>query len=251
MTLTRCQLTEFGLLNDRRWMVVDTEDNFLSQRRLPRMALIEPAVTTESLTLKAPNVGALEVPIDNNSRATRTVSIWDDTCIAYDCGDAAADWLTHFLETGARLVVRGIDFHRPVDAKYATHGDQVGFADAFPLLLISSASLRDINDRLDRPIPMNRFRPNLVVSGCEPYAEDRWSRISVGGVTMKVCKPCARCTVPTVDQSTGVTGREPLTTLATYRKGTNETVLFGQNLIHEQKEGELVLGMEIRILGQA
>jgi uncharacterized protein YcbX len=250
-TLARCRLTEFGLLNDRRWMVVDAQNSFLSQRSLPRMSLIEPFVETGSLILKAPNARTLEIPFEADSRAPRSVRIWDDSCIAHDCGDEAAQWFTEVLETEARLVIRGDKFQRPLNTKYAVHGDQVGFADAFPLLLISSASLRDLNDRLDHPIPMNRFRPNLVVSGCDPYAEDRWRRLFIGDITVRVCKPCARCTVPTVNQSTGIAGKEPLTTLATYRKGSGEKVFFGQNLINEQKDGELVVGMEIKIEEQA
>ncbi len=251
LTLARCPLTEFGLQNDRRWMVVDAENNFLSQRSFPAMALLEPTLTTECLVLKASAGGALEVPTEIESGDTRSVKIWNDTCLAYDCGEDAAHWLTEYLKTEARLVIRGDTFRRPVDRAYAVHDEQVGFADAFPLLLTSSASLRDLNSRLDLPIPMNRFRPNLVVSGCDPFAEDAWKRISVDGVNLRVCKPCARCTVPAVDQTTGVVGKEPLTTLATYRKSTNEKVLFGQNLISEQVQGELVLGMEVHVLEPA
>lgn len=248
ITLTRAELTPFGLKNDRRWMVVDVEGTFLSQRTTPAMARIETSVSGERLTLKAPESETIEIPFQRKSKSTRTVRIWDDTCTAQDCGDEAARWLTRFLGIDCRLVTTGDDFERPVNAKYSRDRDQVGFADAFPLLLISSASLRDLNERLDQPLPMNRFRPNIVVSGCEPYAEDRWKHISVGGLTFRVCKPCARCTVPTVDQLKGTRGEEPLVTLSTYRKSDHNAVFFGQNIINEQKSGEIVLGTEVIVL---
>ena len=251
MTLTRAELTPFGLLNDRRWMAIDTNGTFLSQRTIPGMALIEPLLTGNSLVLKAPNIEAIEIPIETKTKSARTVKIWDDTCTAQDCGDKAAQWFTKFLGIDSRLVTMGSTFGRTVTAKYSMRHDQVGFADAFPLLLISSASLRDLNERLDLPIPMNRFRPNLVVSGCEPYAEDRWKRFKLGELSFDVSKPCARCTVPTVDQTNGTKGKEPLITLSTYRNGNNNDVLFGQNLINEQKSGELVLGMEVNVIEQA
>jgi len=251
MTQTRAELTPYGLKNDRRWMAVDVHGKFLSQRTIPKMALIEPLLMDHGLLLKAPNAEPVEIPFHATKHPSRTVSIWDDTCTAQDCGDAAAEWFTDFLEIDSRLVTIGDAFDRSVSGKYSKHHDQVGFADAFPLLLISSASLRDLNARLDLPIPMNRFRPNIVVSGCEPYEEDRWKRIVVGELFFEVSKPCARCTVPTVDQATGTKGKEPLTTLATYRKGNNNDVFFGQNLINEQKSGEIVLGTEVRILERA
>lgn len=251
MTVTRAALTPFGLLNDRRWMAIDANGSFLSQRTIPRMALIEPLLTGNSLVLKAPDTETIEIPIELSTKSTRTVKIWDDVCSAQDCGDGIAQWFTKFLRIDSRLVMMGSTFDRSVTAKYSKHRDLVSFADAFPLLLISSASLHDLNERLDLPIPMNRFRPNLVVSGCEPYAEDHWKRFKLGELSFDVSKPCARCTVPTVDQTNGTKGKEPLITLSTYRKGNNNDVFFGQNLINEQKSGELVLGMEVSVLERA
>ena len=248
ITLTRAELTQFGLKNDRRWMVVDEQGSFVSQRVIPKMALVDPSLTDKCLVLKALNFETIEVPYHSEVKSTRVVKIWDDVCEAEDCGEEAAEWFSEFLGVASRLVTMGNTFSRSVDTEYSKHRDQVSFADSFPLLLISSASLRDLNVRLDLPVPMNRFRPNLVVSGCEPYAEDRWRRFSLGKLTFEVSKPCARCTVPTVDQMTGRKGTEPLTTLATYRKGNGNDVFFGQNLVNEQKSGELVVGMEVSIL---
>ena len=251
MTVTRAELTPFGLKNDRRWMAVDVNGTFLSQRTIPKMALIETSFAREGLVLKAPNSEAIEIPFQLKTNSPRIVKIWDDACTAQDCGDEAAQWFSEFLGIESRLVTMGNLFDRSVSTEYSQHNDRVGFADAFPLLLISSASLRDLNERLDMPIPMNRFRPNLVVSGCEPYAEDRWKRISMGGISFGVSKPCARCTIPSVDQTTGEKGKEPLATLSTYRIGNSNEVFFGQNLINEQKSGEIVLGMEASVLEQA
>ena len=251
MSLTRAELTPFGLKNDRRWMIVDENHSFLSQRAIPTMALIEPSFSNDGLILKAPGFDSIEVPYQLKTKVTRAVTIWDDTCAAIDCGDEPARWFSKFLGINCRLVTMGDTFERSVSENYSHQRDQVGFADAFPLLLISSASLRDLNKRLDQPIPMNRFRPNLVVSGCEPYEEDRWKRISVNGITFAVSKPCARCTIPSVDQTNGIRGDEPLATLATYRKGNNNAVFFGQNLINEQKSGELVLGTRVSVLEQS
>jgi uncharacterized protein YcbX len=247
-SLSRAKLTAFGLENDRNWMVVQEDGTFLSQRTVPTMSLIEPTLTDDTLQLKAPGSGIVEVPRNLKSSAPAEVRIWEDTCSAVDCGDAAATWLTEFLKVRCRLVAMGKTFNRAVSAKYSTKKDQVSFADAFPFLLISSASLRDLNERLDLPVPMNRFRPNLVVSGCDPYAEDGWGHLAIGSLTFRVSKPCARCTVPSVDQTTGVSGTEPLATLATYRKFEGGKVYFGQNLVNEQKSGELVLGNEVIVL---
>lgn len=248
ITLTRAELTPFGLKNDRRWMTVDAEGKFLSQRTVPKMALIEPAFSRKGLILNAPGSETIEIPFRPNDDTAHTVRIWDDTCTALDCGNDAAQWFSTFLGVDCRLVTMSDSFERSVNDKYSRQHDQVGFADAFPLLLISSASLRDLNERLDQPIPMNRFRPNLVVSGCEPYAEDRWRQIAIGRLTFVVSKPCARCTVPTVDQMKGTTGGEPLVTLSTYRRGDTNAVFFGQNLINEQKSGEIVLGSQVTLL---
>lgn len=251
ISLTRAELTPYGLRNDRRWMVVDSDNSFLSQRTVPRMALIEPSITKEGLSLRAPGMSTLDLSLTPAIDLSLTVTIWNDICQALDCGNEPAGWLSTVLGVKSRLVTFADSYERFVNPKYSGNRDQVGFADAFPLLLISSASLRNLNERLDQPVPMNRFRPNLVVSGCEPYEEDRWQQIAVGDKMFIVSKPCARCTVPTVNQSTGERGSEPLTTLAQYRSGNNNAVFFGQNLINEQKSGEIVLGTAVSVLESA
>jgi uncharacterized protein YcbX len=165
--------------------------------------------------------------------AAKTVVVWRDECEAIPQGHDAAGWLSEFLETSVELVRMDDRFKRTVDPNYAVRSsDEVGFADAYPLLVLSEESLEDLNARLETPVPMNRFRPNIVVRGGGPYAEDQWRRVQFGEVSAAIVKPCARCAVTTVDQQTAERGKEPLRTLATYRHDPERDVLFAQNAIH-------------------
>ncbi|MEO1350637.1 MAG: MOSC domain-containing protein [Cyanobacteria bacterium J06635_15] len=243
--LTEAEVGFRGLDHDRRWMVVDDGGKFLTQRTLPKLALIQVAITDHQLYLNAPGQSSLLVTQPNADAETTDVDVWGDRCLAQTAGKAAADWLTHFLSTPCQLVYMPETTHRPVDhGKF--EGDRgVSFADAYPYLLISEASLQDLNQRLDTPILMNRFRPNLVVSGCKAFAEDSWQIIRIGTVPFRVAKPCSRCTIPTVDQHTGQRGPEPLKTLATYRAWDGK-IWFGQNLI-PLTEGTIRLGDGVEI----
>lgn len=238
----------FGPEGDRRWMVTDPTGKFLTQRQWPRMALVRPEPAGDGLRLHAPGIAPLEVPFPRNA-PLQPVTVWQSACQAADAGEGAASWLSDVLQTPCRLVAMHDAFRRAVNPEYARDGDQVGFADGFPLLLISQASLDDLNARLSAPLPMDRFRPNLVVSGCAPYAEDGWKRLRVGGMTLHSVKPCARCTVTTVDQATGQRDAEPLKTLATYRRTDDGRILFGQNLVHTPKTGRIEVGMAVEVEG--
>jgi len=246
-TLVTATVGPRGIVGDRQWMVVDDSGEFLTQRELHRMALVSPRLLHNGLLeLSAPGMPPLTVTAA--VRQDRVdVSIWRDRCVAIDEGQSAAEWLTAFLEARCRLVRFPDDATRRVDPEYAGPNDQVGFADGFSFLLTSRASLDDLNQRLTAPLPMNRFRPNIVVSGGEAFEEDRWKRIRVGGITFAVVKPCARCVTTTVDQQTGEASREPLRTLATFRNVTGRGVMFGQNLIHDQS-GVLHVGAEVAVL---
>ncbi|WP_456405323.1 MOSC domain-containing protein [Thiolapillus sp.] len=234
-----------GLLHDRHWMLVNTEGRFLSQRELPRMVLIRPEVTEQGLLLRAPGMFDLQVGAD--AEEVLQVQVWRDTCTARAMSAAADQWLSDFLGVSCRLVYLPDAQLRQVDQEYAEPQDQVGFADGFPFLLISRASLDDLNRRMGLTLPMERFRPNLVVEGCDAYAEDDWRRIRVGDIEFRVVKPCSRCVIPTVDPESGErTGNEPLKTLMTYRKQGNN-VYFGQNLLHDG-QGWLETGMSVEIL---
>jgi uncharacterized protein len=235
-----------GLRYDRRWMLVDEDGWFISQRELPRMALIGVRIEPDRLVVVAPGMPLLELSLGTTTGKTIPARIWDDVVEASPVGDDADRWFGEFLGVRCRLVFLPDESVRPVDPDYGETGDQVGLADGFPFLLISEASLADLNARLEQPLPMNRFRPNLVIGGCEPFAEDGWSRVRIGSITFRVVKPCSRCAITTVDQTTVVAGKEPLRTLARFRKVGNK-VLFGQNLIHDGT-GTLLTGDPVEIL---
>jgi uncharacterized protein len=228
------EVDERGLRHDRRWMLVDEAGRFMSQRRFPRMALIGVRIERDNLVVDAPDMPSLKVPLEPRAAKLVLARVWDDLVEASPVGADADRWFSEFLGVGCNLVYLPEQSQRPVDPAYAEPGDQVGLADGFPFLLISEASLAELNARLERPVPMNRFRPNLVVGGCAPFAEDGWRLVRIGEITLRVVKPCARCAITTVDQRTAAKSKEPLRTLARFRR-SGKDVLFGQNLIHDEK----------------
>lgn len=245
----RCAQTTLdarGLRHDRGWMIVDGHDEFVTQREHPRLALITPQLEADTLHLSTPEGQAVSVPTTGVVGPTRHVRVWRDWCEAVDQGDIAAQFFSDWLEESVRLVKMADSFERRVDPRYARTPALTGFSDGYPLLLISEASLNDLNARLDTPLSMNRFRPNLVVAGCDRYAEDGWQQVRINTVTFDTAKPCERCTVTTIDQATGERGVEPLRTLATYRRvGTK--VYFGQNIIH-RTAGTLTVGEPVEVV---
>lgn len=247
--LQRAPLGQRGIDYDRHWMLVDEAGAFLTQRQIPRMALISTQLMPGGLRLCAPAMPDLELAPGSAADSALAVRVWDDLCQARLAGGAADRWLSDFLGLSCRLVYLPHDSRRPVDPAYARGGEETAFSDGFPLMLISQASLDDLNARLPAPLPMLRFRPNLVVDGCTPYAEDSWRRIRIGDIALQLVKPCSRCAITTVDADTGEKGAEPLRTLSGYRKRGNK-VYLGQNLLHEAK-GELRLGMPVEILESA
>ena len=237
-------IDEFGVSHDRRWLVVDEAGVFLSQRELARMALIRPCIASDGLQLAAPGMSMLDV--ESAAGAERNVTIWNDTVPAIDAGAPAAEWLTAFLDRPAALVYMPDETFRRVDPHFSPKPRRVSFADAYPFLIITQESLDELNRRLEQPIGVERFRPNLLISGASaPHAEDEWRRIRVGEVEFDLVKPCARCAVPTVDPLTAETGKEPTRTLATYRKRDGK-VWFGMNAIH-RSTGKLSVGSHVSI----
>jgi uncharacterized protein len=232
ISLQESDLSATGLRHDRRWMLVDETGEFMSQRAHPLMALISIRFAPERMIVGAPAMDELEIPLRNEIGNQIDVSVWGDTNRGVLVSGEADSWFTEFLEVPCRLVHKPDDDPRLVDSSFAQSGDQVGFADGFAFLLISEASLEDLNGKLEDPLPMNRFRPNFVLRGCKPYAEDGWGRLKIGTVPFRVAEACPRCAITTVDQRTGTRGKEPLRTLATYRKYEGE-VYFGRNLIHD------------------
>ena len=238
-----------GLEHDRRMMVVTLKGHFLTQREHPKLALVTPSISNEKLTLSTPVMDSVTLPI-LKSGPTCPVDIWHSKSVsAVDQGKTAAEWFSDWLGTSVRLVHIADGHLRRLNHKYAINpDDHTGFADGYPILLASEESLADLNLRLEASLPMNRFRPNVVVKGCEPFTEDTWNRIKIGSVKLAVVKPCARCMVTTIDKETLAKSKEPLKTLASYRK-QGSGVMFGQNAI-PLNTGRLRLGMNVEILSK-
>lgn len=234
-----------GFVGDRRWMVTDEDGVFISQRELPRMSLITPEMKDGHLTINAPDMPTLTVPFEPDG-PRHPARVWGDVVETVSAGEEAGGWFSEFLRFPCRLVNMPDDSIRRVDPDFANPEDLVHLADGFPFLLISEESLENLNSRLETPLPMNRFRPNIVVSGTDPFAEDEWKEVRIGDVHFRAAKPCARCAITTVNQETAEKGKEPLTTLAEFRKVGGE-VMFGQNLIHETP-GTLRVGDGVEVL---
>jgi uncharacterized protein YcbX len=230
-TVQAWDVDSFGLRHDRRWMVIDRQGHFITQRTHPRLALVRPAIDGDTLRVTTPGMPPLELPLEPGPCVTTMAVVWRDTCEAVWAGERPAAWFSEALGTPCSLVHMPVETVRPADPAFAPPGVRVSFADAFPFLLISEESLEDLNARLPAPLPMNRFRPNLVIRGEGPYVEDSLTAFRLGGIEFRVVKPCDRCVVTTTDQETTERGVEPLRTLATYRKVGGE-VMFGQNVVH-------------------
>lgn len=252
ISLRSANLDTLGLVGDRRFMFVSEDGRQLTQREVPRLALVETALSENQLRLSCSGFGSIEFPLSESNSPHRTVSVWGSQGLqAEDCGDAPHRWISEFLGAKFWLVRIGPAFRREVKNTSGPAADLVTFADAYPLLVLSEASLADLNARLEEvgepPVPMNRFRPNLVIAGCDAFEEDAWTRIKIGSVAFRAGGPCSRCIVPTIDQLTAERGKEPLRTLATYRRAPSNPsdVNFGQNLINEDKAGLLAVGNPI------
>lgn len=253
VTLAEATLDERGMLHDRQFLIVDAQDCFVTQRATPALAHILTALETDALLLQHPATGTFRVPWHLPHAPTRTVTIWRDTVTADDAGDEAAAWLSDTLGQPCRLVAMGRASCRAVPAAripnhHRTALDQpvpVAFSDAFPLLVVSEESVADLNRRVGGEpfLRMDRFRPNLVLTGCDaPYAEDTWKTYRVGEVRLFNAGPCGRCPITTTDQQTLARTPEPLRTLAGYRRQPDGNVVFGQNVIHRQPGARLRVG---------
>ena len=225
-------------IHDREWMLVTNQGQFLTQREFPRMATVVPRVDGAALVVAAPAMPPLRLPLAQAPGATLRVQIWDDLVEADDCGDAAAAWFGQALGTACRLVRSKPGLDRPTSTKWTGGApSSARFADAYPLLLIGEAALDEINGRMlaagRAALPMDRFRPNLVVAGLEAFEEDYLESLRAGEIVVKPVKPCARCPIPAIDQATGIAGPDPLDILQSWRaKAVLEgAVCVGMNCI--------------------
>lgn len=234
--LDTMEIGKTGPLHDRQFMLIDENNQFMSQRTHPLMALIDVTIQNKTVTLSIPNQASITFQSDEQQSAPIEATIWKDTVNVLEPFLQASKGLTDYLGISCKLVAMIPNHKRLLPEKYSPMKEhEVAFADAFPFLLISQASLDDLNERLETPVPMDRFRPNIVVNGCFPYEEDTWEVIQIGNIIFDLPKSCSRCLITTVNQETGMRekekGKNPLKALALYRN-TEKGILFGQNMIH-------------------
>ena len=243
----------WGLAGDRRWLLVDEDGRFISQREEPSLARVVVTCRPGGIHVSADGRTALAIAEPQAGAAVAKVTVWSSTLLAAEAGPAADAWFSAYLGGPVRLVYLDDPTRRPVDPQYGRNGDVVTFADGYPLLLTSAGSLGQLGDWLaadgEIPVPMTRFRPSVVVAGAPPWAEDGWRRIRIGAVPFRVAKPCGRCVVTTTDQITGDRGRQPLKMLGQRRRFGKELV-FGQNLIPDSG-GMIRIGDPVEILDAA
>ncbi len=241
-SLPEARLVSTGFEHDRQWLLVTPQGRFITQREQPRLALLRAEATTAQLHLSAADLPSLSITLSDAQGRSR-VMIWRDECTAFDAGDAAADALSDWLGSPCRLVRFDPQQQRLSNRQYT--GDiaaENAFSDDYPLLLIGAASLSDLNQRIGRELPMNRFRPNIVLEGLGPYDEDQLQELRCGGLVLRAVKPCTRCCITTTEQASGtLDGDEPLRTLKTYRHDAGlGGVTFGQNLVIVSGRGSLL-----------
>lgn len=252
ISLQESNVTHRGLEHDRRWMLVDDEGVFLSQRTSPKLALFKTEIIADHLVISHKDNPTDTIKIDLNPaqqeiKANLETVVWDDTVEAYEVDNKISDWFSTILKCAVRLVYMPEESHRKVDPDFAiTPEDINSFSDGFPFLIIGQSSLDDLNSRLKEAVPMRRFRPNFVFSGGEAYEEETWREFTIGDLSFYGVKPCGRCVMVTVDPENGiVAGKEPLKTLSKYKMVGNN-VIFGQNLI-ALREGSIAIGDAVAV----
>jgi uncharacterized protein YcbX len=224
-------LTDRGFEYDRRFMLIDAQNRFVTQREFPELAFFKTAILGDQLSITDKRDGSsVAVSLIAVEGEQIGVQIWDDCCQAILLDSTVADWFSARLSQPVRLVYMPDDSQRPVDPAYAAKGELTSFSDGYPVLIIGAESLKGLNARLENPIPMDRFRPNIVFSGGYPHVEDTFNAFRAGDVQLHAVKPCARCVMTTTDQETGQRTAEPLKTLSKYRSQHNK-IYFGQNLL--------------------
>lgn len=249
ISLSTATLTDRGLLHDRRWMLVRPDGTFFTQRQFPQMALLQPSFSDSHLIVahKKQDIPPIHIPFHPETEDELQVTVWGDTCKAVRVSDAADAWFANVLGIPCHLVYMQDNNHRQIDLKYTTPGKWVSFADGYPYLILGQASMDLLNEKLDSPISVIRFRPNFVFTGGQPHEEDTWTSIEIGGTHFRGVKPCARCQIPTIDPETAEMGKEPTRTLATYR-AANKKILFGMNLMGPAEGlvsvGDVVIGSD-------
>ena len=237
--LTSAVTQERGLKYDRRWMLVDDQGIFMNQRKYSKMALLKTSIGNEKIQVTAPDNSSIDFPLDKKNGQILDVKVWDDECKGYEVGEIYNTWFSDKLNVNCRLVYMG-DQKRNANSQFVKYQEKVSYADGYQYLIVGQSSLDDLNNRLERNVPINRFRPNLVFSGGNPFEEDDWVNFQIGEVDFYGVKPCARCILTTIDQQTGIKGTEPLKTLSSFRQRGNR-IYFGLNA-SIKKEGIIKTG---------
>lgn len=247
IAVSSAMVTSRGLQYDRRWMLVDAHNTFISQREIAAMALFEVAIQPDGLLVThRPDGAAILIPFEPQTGELLTVEVWSDHCKGQVVSPEANQWFSEKLGINCRLVYMPDTVNRRVDGRYAKDKEIVSYADGYPMLLIGQASLDDLNSRLQEPLTMQCFRPNIVFTGGEPYEEDNMDAFTINNIRFFGVKLCARCVITTINPATAIKGKEPLRTLATYRMKNNK-IYFGQNLLHKG-EGIIQVGDTIEIV---
>ena len=219
ISLKQAIVEKRGLQFDRRWMLVDEKGDLITQREFSKMATISVEILEENLNVSAKDFGTINIPFQTGGNGKIEVRVWKSFCQANVADEHINKWFSDVLQTNCRLVFMPEETKRFVNKVFNAGTDIVSFADGYPLLVIGENSLEDLNSRLEKAIPMNRFRPNLVVSDSNSFAEDNWKKLKIGKTVFRGTKPCARCVITTINQKTGISEiKEPLKTLATFRK---------------------------------
>ena len=246
ISVQQAEVTDRGFKYDRRWMLVDDYNRFLSQREVATMALLKISLDDTGLTItNTIDTSTLLIPFNLLKNKFIEVTIWDDTCTGQLVSDEANKWFTQALGLNCRLVYMPDDSHRPTDPRYADN-NITSLSDGYPFMMIGQASLDELNSHLDEALPMNRFRPNLVFTGGTPYQEDTMNEFAINNICFNGVKLCARCNVTTINQDDASKGKEPLKTLAGYRS-KNKKIYFGQNVVHKGT-GIIAIGDELSVL---
>jgi uncharacterized protein YcbX len=247
ISLNESEIEEKGLKYDRRWMLIDDEGTFVSQRKHHTLALLQLSMIDDYfiITEKSAQHNSSSFRVNEHLDDKILVRVWDDICHGLEVSIRVSQWFSDYLGFKVRLVVMPEQERRLVDPRYALNNEVVSFADGYPSLLIGQSSLNELNKRLEHPVLMDRFRPNFVFSGGIPHEEDSIGTFQLGGINFTAAKPCARCVLITVDQATGIKSAEPLKTLAGYRTRGNK-IMFGQNLLHKGT-GRISIGQVLEV----
>lgn len=247
ISVSSAVVTERGFQYDRRWMLADENNCFITQREIPSLALLQTGITSEGIHLQhKQNKETFTIPFQPQTSDIVTVQVWGDTCKAQLVSEEADKWFSKMLSFHCKLVFMPDTTRRRVDGRYAYNKEITSFSDGYPFLLIGQSSLDDLNSKLQQPLPINRFRPNIVFTGGESFEEDILEDFTINGIHFYGVKLCARCVITTTDQQTAARGKEPLKTLATYRRHRNN-IYFGQNLLHKGT-GIIEVGDKLKVI---